>query len=230
MKDCSKCGEAKGPEHFYKNASRPSGVSDWCKSCMAEHYRGSADKIKDAARVRYQSNIEVMRERQRVNRDQDKHRERERLRRQSNNSRTPEQITEAQVRLRPGGVKTCRKCKVTLPLQTFRVNRGLADGLAADCTPCAVSAQKRLQRIAAFETRGLASCVYCSGPYQHIDHLYPVKLGGEDVRENLVPSCAPCNHRKGARHPEDWVAQVLPGRTIDELIQEWGAVKTWQNR
>jgi hypothetical protein len=45
------------------------------------------------------------------------------------------------------------------------------------------------------------TCQYCGtrrGPF-HIDHVYPVSRGGQDIPENLVTSCAKCNTQKGAK-------------------------------
>lgn len=36
-------------------------------------------------------------------------------------------------------------------------------------------------------------CIYCDGPFQEIDHLIPVGLGGHHVISNVAPSCTPCN-------------------------------------
>lgn len=38
-----------------------------------------------------------------------------------------------------------------------------------------------------------------------LDHVIPVSQGGPDVLENVVLSCWPCNHTKGARTPEQWM-------------------------
>lgn len=45
-------------------------------------------------------------------------------------------------------------------------------------------------------------CVYCDGPYEHIDHVVPLANGGRNIVTNLVPACERCNSSKQAR---DWV-------------------------
>jgi len=52
------------------------------------------------------------------------------------------------------------------------------------------------------KTEGL--CYHCRrvlNPFRefHIDHLVPLSKGGSDNVENLVPSCATCNLKKGTR-------------------------------
>ncbi len=49
-------------------------------------------------------------------------------------------------------------------------------------------------------------CGYCGcteGPFE-VDHVKPRAQGGEDVLENVVIACAPCNRSKRDRDPEQW--------------------------
>ncbi len=48
-------------------------------------------------------------------------------------------------------------------------------------------------------------CLYCGGPYQHLDHLVPVAAGGRHALWNLAPSCRACNTSKGDSDPIAWV-------------------------
>lgn len=43
-------------------------------------------------------------------------------------------------------------------------------------------------------------CIYCGGPFEHVDHLIPLSRGGAHAIQNLVPSCAHCNISKGDRY------------------------------
>ena len=40
----------------------------------------------------------------------------------------------------------------------------------------------------------------------HIDHIMPVKLGGDDVTWNIQLLCHGCNTRKSAMNPHEWAA------------------------
>ena len=55
------------------------------------------------------------------------------------------------------------------------------------------------------------TCAYCSAPHEHMDHAMPRALGGLHTISNVVPSCASCNLRKGAKHPDDFDPIVFPG-------------------
>ena len=48
------------------------------------------------------------------------------------------------------------------------------------------------------------ACVYCGAPAQHLDHVLPLARGGDDIEDNVVPACAPCNLSKGAKLLSEW--------------------------
>lgn len=39
-------------------------------------------------------------------------------------------------------------------------------------------------------------CAYCSDTFSGIDHVTPFSRGGENTKENVVPTCSSCNHKK----------------------------------
>lgn len=52
-------------------------------------------------------------------------------------------------------------------------------------------------------------CVYCEKSVSlqtaHVDHVIPKSRGGSDNIDNLVTACGPCNTRKSAKTPEEWL-------------------------
>jgi 5-methylcytosine-specific restriction endonuclease McrA len=50
-------------------------------------------------------------------------------------------------------------------------------------------------------------CQYCGTKYSPnkltLDHVMPKSRGGEDVPENLVAACKPCNNKKADRTPDE---------------------------
>jgi hypothetical protein len=48
-------------------------------------------------------------------------------------------------------------------------------------------------------------CMHCGKRPKEltIDHVLPQSRGGPDAWDNVVACCRPCNHRKGARTPEE---------------------------
>lgn len=53
----------------------------------------------------------------------------------------------------------------------------------------------------------LNACYYCKGKDCKLtkDHMIPLKLGGTDDIENLVPACQSCNSKKNARTAEEYL-------------------------
>jgi 5-methylcytosine-specific restriction endonuclease McrA len=64
--------------------------------------------------------------------------------------------------------------------------------------------QRKISRRALFARDGWR-CVYCgtSGGRLTLDHVVPRSRGGESSWENVVTSCATCNHKKGNRLLEE---------------------------
>ena len=53
------------------------------------------------------------------------------------------------------------------------------------------------------------ACAYCGtteGEF-HIDHILPRSRGGGNGLDNLAWSCASCNLSKGAKTPQEWMAE-----------------------
>jgi len=64
--------------------------------------------------------------------------------------------------------------------------------------------QRKISRRALFARDGWR-CVYCgsNGGRLTLDHVVPKSRGGDSVWENVVTSCATCNHKKGNRLPHE---------------------------
>ncbi|WP_412125909.1 HNH endonuclease [Streptomyces platensis] len=59
----------------------------------------------------------------------------------------------------------------------------------------------------------VGTCVYCDGPAEELDHVWPLAKGGLHHESNLVPACGPCNKTKNDRWLLDWdPGRVAHGR------------------
>jgi 5-methylcytosine-specific restriction endonuclease McrA len=69
--------------------------------------------------------------------------------------------------------------------------------------------QRKISRRALFARDGWR-CAYCGSTAGRLtlDHVVPRSRGGESVWENVVTSCAPCNHKKGDRLLEETSMQL----------------------
>jgi 5-methylcytosine-specific restriction endonuclease McrA len=56
-------------------------------------------------------------------------------------------------------------------------------------------------------------CAYCSCDPQRpvIEHVVPICRGGRTTLENIVPSCNPCNRRKGTKSLDEFLGSDLAG-------------------
>lgn len=74
-------------------------------------------------------------------------------------------------------------------------------------------ARKLAATIVPFTTKQLATrmtvfdnkCVYCGGPFEHVDHFFPLSRGGAHSLDNLVPACSRCNQSKNDSDPLEWM-------------------------
>ena len=54
-------------------------------------------------------------------------------------------------------------------------------------------------------------CYWCAvdcADHYHVDHVMPLSKGGRHEAYNLVVACQPCNQRKSAKHPLQWLAEL----------------------
>lgn len=55
---------------------------------------------------------------------------------------------------------------------------------------------------------GMCACCGESLVKYHVDHIMPLALGGRHIPENLQLLLPSCNHKKSAKHPDVWRAEI----------------------
>jgi len=56
----------------------------------------------------------------------------------------------------------------------------------------------------------------------HVDHIWPISLGGGNEQSNLVTSCPSCNLSKGARViPREWMPRRMSGWLYDQFDEPY---------
>ncbi|MGV9762403.1 HNH endonuclease [Micromonospora tulbaghiae] len=244
-KHCPRCGETKPREAFGGYAAARDGLQRRCRECAAALSR--ADRAARRAAGRCQASgctrdavpgrgghcdpcadEHTARLAAKRAADPTKHREDNRDRRARNAARTPEEVAAARDRLRPDGLKRCRKCRDRVPLVAFGVNRTAADGLRDECRACH-GADLLRAALPAWEDRDTWSCVYCGAPFADVDHVRPKsdhdaeEAAEVDHPRNLAPSCADCNRGPGGKHARDvleFVADRL-GADVAAAVMSW---------
>jgi len=133
-------------------------------------------------------------------------------------ARTEIEILADRARLRPDGLKRCRKCRESLPFDAFSVASARPDGLQLTCRICADS-RGHLAKVAVHtDDHDGYRCYLCDGPAEHVDHVVPLALGGLDVPENCRWACAECNCSKRATPLFDWRPDLLA------LVRTWPCI------
>lgn len=51
-------------------------------------------------------------------------------------------------------------------------------------------------------------CLYCSGPFDTVDHIIPLMRGGDNMETNLAPCCRSCNSSKGSKLLAEWKPKI----------------------
>lgn len=123
-------------------------------------------------------------------------------------ARTDAEIAADRQRLRPDGLKWCKKRAdhdAPSPVAEFSNERGNADGLRSLCKLCDNDGIRRIAEAYWAANSIPLECAYCPGPYEEIDHVTSRRRGGTNDPVNLMPSCFACNNSKRAKPVGAWL-------------------------
>ncbi len=226
-KKCSKCGQTKSLEEFYRCSRVKDGRQAACKECKKAQRNLPNDR--KAARRRYQENLESARRANREARRRqrkkdpegerrkkrayrenniDRVRERERLQHQSwrraNLAREQEKERERDRAWRDNNRELARKRHRAWRARNRDVVRAAARQIAHRRR--ARLRAGAIYRVISKDERRLefACCIACGRPADTTDHLMPVSRGGAHGVGNLAPMCRSCNSSKGAKTITEW--------------------------
>lgn len=226
-KVCLACGETKLLDCFHLNPrNKKDGRHSWCKPCKKVYYQnkwaeaGPEVRVKSAekARARMHADPEAHRtrslawkdrNREKVNaRAQELHKlypEREALRRSRYDIQARRNATARYRVNHPDRVKTYRIKYRAENLDKYAVwarNRRAIQRKAGGKHTAA-----DIDRLFVLQKR---KCAACRKPLRkrHVDHVISLARGGSNGPENLQLLCPPCNHRKHAKHPVDFMREL----------------------
>lgn len=171
IKKCTKCKKWKLTTKFYKKSAAKDGLKPWCKVCANEAHILYSPEIKNANNRKHrQAHVE-------------EERERSRQWRQNNPEKAKEQK---------------RKYQKENPLKFLEYSnnhRALKNNNGGKITA---------QEWEALKAKYNFTCLCCGRQEPEIklelDHVIPLKLGGENTIENAQPLCGSCNKKKGTKH------------------------------
>lgn len=88
----------------------------------------------------------------------------------------------------------------------------------------AISDKKRDFVLGEVSSSFAAVCSYCGNRLSresiHVDHFVPMKQGGTDDLENLVPACGSCNSSKGSKSFIVWLA-TRPRNNVERYLKKF---------
>ena len=176
MKTCRKCGEIKPISGFFRRAANADGLTHFCKVCSTAYNRDYLAKHpgKHLAAHRIRSKLYVERNRTKRMESMREYRKRnaEKIRAYDARYNAANPWVRVQIKHRYWARKNATTPEKISPV---RLDAKLA------------------------EYGGL--CAYCQDrPHEHWDHVVSLSNGGPHRLDNLVPSCAHCNHTKWS-HP-----------------------------
>lgn len=186
-KTCRRCGETKPHSDFHSDKRLRDGRQSHCRACQAKHkrgyYRRHADRLRQERRE-YAAKNKPTDEQKAAKREYDR-------RYRADNA---ERLREA----RRAWVEA-NKTKVRYIKQSYKHRRRLQEGRGISWS-----------ELRDWEEAQRKQCYWCGAKCDekhHVDHYIPLSKGGEHVESNLVIACAPCNLRKNAKLPEDFLAE-----------------------
>lgn len=101
--------------------------------------------------------------------------------------------------------KNCTQCGLILNKSKFSPNGQDSNKVRSVCRQCRNlnkrkrtkdegGLEKKRRHIGFWKTYGIPiKCYICSGPFEEIEHVWSVSLGGLDILSNTLPVCVQCN-------------------------------------
>lgn len=210
-KSCSRCKETfpATSEHFVATKSHL-GKRIWtpeCKSCRRAMWRAYYNRNREKMVARAVERITRLRREDPVFRERDRAGSRNRKRRQLADPMERTRHNQRGREWRRANPERARLFKHNRPEQ--RVARSAKRRALMLAAPGSHFTVNDMERHAAIQDH---RCFWCLEPLvagrREVDHVIPLSRGGDNSCENIVIACQDCNRRKGAKLPQEFMAQA----------------------
>ena len=228
-KQCSRCGQVKSLDEFYRCSRVRDGRQASCKECRKAQRLAYRERENELTRRRYWASLDESRRKKREGqrkwreanpekardakrkwreRDPEKARrlDREQARRwRKRNLEYARQKERERTRALAGIDPTVRREKHRRWRQA-NPEKVRANGRQVQHRRRARMRRGRVYTVTAKNLRYLhaAACLACGAPADTIDHVIPLRRGGSHGVGNLAPMCRTCNSSKGAKTITEW--------------------------
>lgn len=166
-------------ENFYKDKSSPTGHTYVCKNCIKERSRIYRENNLEKERSRKHNNPTVKAYSKKYYQEN----KNTIVSKRKQNSVVIQQYQKSYFKL----WYIDNKDKVATNGRNRRARIQNAEGYA--------TTEQVQARMAYYGYR----CIYCGGPFEHVEHMIPLSRGGTNWPANLAPSCGDCNWSKNVK-------------------------------
>lgn len=192
-KTCSKCAQEKSISHYRKDAQKIDGLYSSCKSCVANYMRLYRVGAKEGI-TKY--NIEWVKKNKQKAADATRRYKLahpERLRERKNKWRKTN-LEKARASAQRWRDKNREKVRLMVRMANAkRRSNGLRNPIRV------------VNMLLVLQKNKCAICRVDIAKSFHIDHVMPLKLGGDNLPNNLQLLCPSCNGHKKDKHPVDFM-------------------------
>lgn len=215
MKPCKSCGLKLALDLFPKNAKMKDGRLNQCNKCNAARSRDYYEKNKEACLARNREWMAANKDR-RLEYDKEYRVKQAHViaawyRANPNYNRSYYLANHAAIRQQSKEYRDANREQIRESQryyyarnpEPYRINARAQQSKRRAAGP----GYKRedVERLLTLQKRKCAICRCKLGKLFHVDHMMPIKLGGTNARTNLQILCAPCNLKKNAKHPIDFM-------------------------
>jgi 5-methylcytosine-specific restriction endonuclease McrA len=200
VKKCSKCGQEKPMELFYRMKASKDGRGPWCKACMdanAEAHRtADPERARRQRREWEQRNPDKVREIGAKKRAKPEYKDRMQAYSREYYAANKERLQPIRAKWHEENYATKRKPKMVQNEANRRARRR------------AVGGSHTIEQIQELHRKQRGLCVACRCSLAdgfHRDHVTPLAAGGSNDISNIQLLCPDCNRSKNARHPVEFM-------------------------
>lgn len=193
LKKCGSCKNIKPISNFNKNRNRKDGLCFECKSCNSERHKKY--DINNPGKLNQWGRNNPKKRNESVLRWAHSHKEYYKKYRDSHVEQSRESVRKSRIIHIESTRERERKYRLEHPEKSIEQNRRRR----ARILGCGGTIKEEEWKELKNKFGNICLCCKRNDVKLTLDHVIPLKLGGENIIENAQPLCQPCNSRKGIK-------------------------------